>query len=439
MHSPARSTGGFGRVLAVIALLLGLAQPVSAAPNVDALTLATALNFRETFGLSTDDSLVTELESDAGSDRKYSVALTSEERANIDARMGIQENLIPLLEYGRRNSATFGGMHVDQADGGTVHFAFTSDLAIHEAALDAIAPVGARLQVRLVSWTEVQLDALVEKVSHDTKFQDSIGVAVHNTLTDIPHNSVTVVTEPYSADVAKRLRERYGAAVAVVPGAAPTVTACSTRQNCPGPPIMAGINNNWGCTMGFGIWEDGQRRFLTAGHCVQQVKDAYGCPGSFIWYHQAVNLGYCRDESWYDYSPADAGTIGNVSSTILSNRVLYSTQPSWFGIHGTGTAGADWVGMAICQSAQVSGYRCGTITSTNSTPNYGGVHMKWQRRANYLIQVGDSGAPVINSANTNQAEGLQSGRDSLYVAYYSHIGYVLGASGINAAIWTYDS
>jgi hypothetical protein len=65
--------------------------------------------------------------------------------------------------------------------------------------------------------------------------------------------------------------------------------------------------------------------------------------------------------------------------------------------------------------------------------------MKWQRQANYLIQVGDSGAPVINSANTNQAEGLQSGRDSLYVAYYSHIGYVLGTSGINAAIWTYDS
>lgn len=81
--------------------------------------------------------------------------------------------------------------------------------------------------------------------------------------------------------------------------------------------------------------------------------------------------------------------------------------------------------MGVCQSGQTSGYRCGTILSKANTPNYGGVHIRLQRKANYLVQIGDSGAPVISQSYTNMAAGLQSGRDSLYVAYYSHIYYVL--------------
>jgi hypothetical protein len=47
-----------------------------------------------------------------------------------------------------------------------------------------------------------------------------------------------------------------------------------------------------------------------------------------------------------------------------------------------------------------------------------------QRQANYFVQIGDSGGPVVNSSNRNMAVGLQSGRDSPNVAYYSHIGHV---------------
>jgi streptogrisin C len=279
-------------------------------------------------------------------------------------------------------------------------------------------------------------------VSRDAEFDASLGVTVHNTGTNIKDNSVEVYVEPFSAAVVDAYQRRYGPAVVVLPGTAPTVTPCSNRDNCPGPPIMAGVSNDWGCTVGFGIWMDGKRRFLTAGHCVQQVVDAYGWAG-WEWFHQSVSLGLSTDESWFDYSPADAGSMGNVSSAIHSNRVLYTTQPSWFGIHSSQGVGEDYQGMAICQSGQTSGYVCGTIQSTNQTPNYSGVHMKWQRKANYLVQVGDSGAPVISQSNTNLAVGLQSGRDSLYVAYFSHIYYVLAPNGSNggigAAIWTYDS
>jgi hypothetical protein len=166
---------------------------------------------------------------------------------------------------------------------------------------------------------------------------------------------------------------------------------------------------------------------------VQQVVDLYGW-GGWEWFHSSQSLGLSTDESWFNYSPADAGSMGNVSSTIHSNRVYYSSTPSWFGINSQQTAGYDYVGYAVCQSAQVSNYACGTITYKSMTVNYSGTHMKWQRQANYLIQVGDSGAPVISQSNTNHAVGLQSGRDSLYVAYYSHIQYVLAPNGPNGGI-----
>lgn len=134
--------------------------------------------------------------------------------------------------------------------------------------------------------------------------------------------------------------------------------------------------------------------------------------------------------------------MGNVPSSIHANRVLYTTQPSWFGVYSKQSRTADWVGMAVCQSGQTSGYACGTIQSRTATPVYGGVHIQAQRRASYLVQIGDSGAPVISQSNTNLAVGLQSGRDGLYTPYYSHIDHVLapndGTGGIGAALWTYD-
>jgi hypothetical protein len=204
---------------------------------------------------------------------------------------------------------------------------------------------------------------------------------------------------------------------------------------------MAGVSNDWGCTVGFGVWMDGNRRFLTAGHCVQQVVDAYGW-GGWIWFHQNVSLGYSTDESWYDWSYADAGAMGNVGSSIHANRVLYSTQPSWFGMYSAQLRTQDWVGMAICQSGQTSGFACGTIQSRTATPVYNGIHIQMQRKANYLVQMGDSGAPVISQSSPSLAVGLQSGKDGLYIPYYSHIDHVLapngGTGGIGAALWTYD-
>lgn len=446
-----RKAGIFGRerrarylaIVATVVLLVGLATPVQAS-DVDPLALASAMRFREAFGLTTDPETVRTIEISQTTDRRYSVALLPDEVKEMDLRMEIQEKIPPLLEYGRARADTFGGLWVDQSNGGVIHLGFTNDVAAHRHALDKLTPDDAVLIVDEVAWIESQLRDLTDRISRGTDFDASIGVTVHNTVMKTSSNSVDVFIEPYSQSAAAAIREQYGPAVIARPGVSPEVTACYNRDNCPGPPIMSGIYNDWGCTVGFGIWMDGKRRFLTAGHCVYDVVKLYGWSG-WIWMHQSTSLGYSTDHSWFDYSGADAGSMGNVSSSIHSNRVMLSTT-NFYEIHGSqGGGNQDWEGMAVCQSGQTSGFRCGQITSVNTTPYYSkyGVHMKWQRQASYLVQGGDSGAPVISSSNRSLAVGLQSGRDSLYVAYYSHISAVLATNGpnggIGAAIWTYDS
>ena len=406
-----------------------------------ALQVGVAVNFRSTFGYSTEIDLIKALESDADADRKYSVALTADEVADMDRRMAIQAAMEPLIEYAHLSPDTFGGVHIDQAAGGVYYFSFTSGISAQRTVLDAMAPAGADIRYRTVERTEADLDELVFRASRELAFNKSLSIAVLDVATSIARNSVDVFVAPFSDDTAKALQERYGDWIRVLPGRAPEITACSNRDNCDGPPIMAGVSNDWGCTVGFGVHGSSvstNRRFLTAGHCVYQVVSAYGW-GGWTWFHHNTNLGLSTAHSWYDYSTADAGTMGNVSSTKHSRRVMFNATPSWYTTSSKQGASGDAENDAICQSGQTSGFQCGTILSLNSTPCYDNtpgtcsgsdaVHMAKQRKANYFVQVGDSGAPVVSMGNRNKAVGLQSGRDGPNIAYYSHIGHVQAELG----------
>jgi len=425
-HLKRRLVGLLGALLLFLTTTSGLSgvQQDDLATSVE---ISTALNFRAAFGYSTDLSLVHSLARDSASDRSYSVPLTIAEVADMDRRMAIQDAMEPLVEYAHSFPATFGGIHVDQAAGGIYYFSFTSGVEQRQSALEAMAPAGAEIRYRLVSRSEADVDALVDRISRDLEYHKSVGVTVHVVGSDTARNGVDINVEPYSAEVARTMEEHYGDGVRVLPGTSPELTACVSRDNCDGPPIMAGVSNDWNCTVGFGVHAVGSvttnPRFLTAGHCVKQVVDLYGWAG-WEWFHHITSLGLSTGHSWYDYSTADAGTMGNVSLTKHSRRVMYDATPSWYTMSSTQGSASDYQGYAICQSGHTSAFRCGTILSINKTPDYGGIHMAQQRQANYLVQIGDSGGPVVSNSNRNMAVGLQSGRDSLYVAYYSHIGNV---------------
>lgn len=422
-------------------VLLFNTQSVTAVSPVDPQTLDTAIRYRASFGFSTDVALVTALEVDSAADRHYSVALSPDERTEMDRRMRMQELLPPLLEYAQTYPNSFGGMHVDQASGGVVHFAFTGDAATHRVKLEALAaPIGAVVRVREVARTDLELRAFTDEIAQDAGFHRVIGVTVHKTAMNTEMNRVDVFIEPFTEAAALAFAERYGLVAHVVPGLAPQTTWCTTRDDCPGNPIMGGVSNDWGCTVGFGIWMDGQRRFLTAGHCIVDVVKLYGW-GGWTWWHgqftQYTPLGLSTDHSFWNWSAADAGSMGNVPAGVHSNNVLVTTQPTWHNIFSGQPAGnKDWVGMAVCQSGQTSGWTCGQITNVSVAPCYAkyGICLKWQRQANYFVQQGDSGAPVVSQATPTMAVGLQSGMDGPFLPIYSHISQVLQPNGPNGGI-----
>lgn len=406
---------------------LSLANPMS--QTDEALAVAAALHFRAGFGLSTDLSHVTSLVQDPAANRKYSVALSADEVAELDRRMVIQNALEPLVDYARLFPDTFGGLHVDQEAGGVIYFGFTAGLAERSQAIQAMAPPGADIRFVPVERAETELDELVTVILGDQAHQASLEIRVHDVGTNIPENRVEIFVEPYSSEIAAALEQRYEQDVHILPGTAPKVTACASRDNCH-PPVRAGVSNDWGCSVGFGVVEDGYRRLLTAGHCVKQVVTRYGWNG-WEWFHHTQSLGLSADHSWYYDSKADAGTMGRsgLSTTVHSNNVLRTVEPvASYDITSQQGAASDYNGYMVCQSGQYSGFRCGKILSTNRSPTYeDGTRMINQRLADYAVGVGDSGGAVISSSTRSMAVGLQSGMDGPNLAYYSQISLVEAA------------
>lgn len=420
---PAAGARRLAVLLAVALTISNTSAAFGLSPQSDEeLEIAAALHFRAGFGLSTELAHVSALEHDPAADRTYSVPLSPAEVADLDQRMVVQNALEPMVEYARLFPETFAGFYVDQEAGGIVYFGFTTGLAERSAVLMSMAPSGADIRFVDMQRSESQLDALVDVVLHDSEYQASLSIAVHDVGTNVPANSVDIFVEPHSPEVSATLEQRYGPGTRIYPGTAPQLTVCESRDNC-GPPIRAGVSNDWNCTVGFGVVEDGHRRMLTAGHCVDQVVDLYGW-GGWEWFHNTTSLGLSSDHSWYYDSTADAGTMGNVPSTVHTNNVLGTLPYSW-DITSQQSPTVDGYGYMVCQSGQVSEFRCGKILSTNRSPTYqDGTRMIKQRLADYFVQGGDSGAPVISSSNRNMAVGLQSGMDAPNLAFYSHIGHV---------------
>lgn len=421
-----------------LALLTALAlqTPARAAEPSDELTPAMA--FRAAFGLATDVNTVRAIVADAGADRTaFGVALTRDEVAALEARLAVQAKLDDLRAYGLRDDqkATWGGGYIDQANGGVLYLGFTDDPARHANDISQLAPDDIDIRTRQVAHSEVQLDELIAQVGSDLSRFDRLGVRLTSVGKDLVNNRVEIAITPLTDDAAGALRAAFGAdRVAVIQGRPAQLTACSSRDNCIGPPLRGGISTTYGCTVGFMIFEDARYRWLTAGHCTYQNTNWYHSPNFY-------SIGTTRDHSWYDLSQADAGSVGNISAAYMSNRVYY-TASSWFGMYSAQGYNGDWEGQAICQSGRRSGYQCGTITDTNITVPYcddngqNCVRMTQQRQANYFIQVGDSGAPVINRNNTNQAIGVQSGMDAPNIAYFSHIYWAMAK--LKAQLWTQD-
>ncbi|MFE7132648.1 S1 family peptidase [Streptomyces sp. NPDC057638] len=155
-------------------------------------------------------------------------------------------------------------------------------------------------------------------------------------------------------------------------------------------PMIAGGEAIYGggsrCSLGFNVSNGRANYALTAGHCTN-----LGSPWS---------IGPVAASS---FAVNDFGVLYHNNQAAADGRV-YLYNGTYRDITGQG---APFVGQRIERSGSTTGYRTGSVLSTNATVNYGGGLVVYDTiQTNACAQPGDSGGPLFAG---NAALGLLSG------------------------------
>ena len=128
-----------------------------------------------------------------------------------------------LVAYGAEHADQFGGLYIDPPGGTSVVMLFTADLETHQAAVNAILP-GTR--VRQATYTEAQLNALMESLDFEALEADGIGMI--SASVDVIGNKVNLDVKSNDPTVELRLELLHGGMLDVtvfpVPGEWANVT-----------------------------------------------------------------------------------------------------------------------------------------------------------------------------------------------------------------------
>lgn len=422
----------------VLALSPGVAD-AQEPPSPTAAAIDNAIHFRQEFGLNSDLAHVRSVE--AGEDAHqvgYPVPMTADERAAWDRRAQVEAGLEPLLAYGEARPDEFGGLWVDQAAGGIVDVGFVGNAEAHRAAIEALSPEGATLRLHAVANTVGALEALQVAIGDDVDFQKALDIEVQLTYVSVSENRVVVGVSDVRDEVVKAFADRYGeGSVRLFAGGTGEPTGCTSRANCPGPPLRGGISGSYSCSMAYYAVQDNDYRMLTAGHCA----------GLFASWSQNgyVAMGSVVSNSFHQESTADAATIAGTETRARKSNWVYYSASTHTAIQYVQSSTQDYQGQTVCLSARMKDpVRCGQIRSTNARVQLSGVWLNQQRIASYDWVGGDSGGATYNVGLVT-AFGIQSGcldvtGDKVcdrYWATYSHIGRVIAELGGSPYIRVY--
>lgn len=181
------------------------------------------------------------------------------------------------------------------------------------------------------------------------------------------------------------------------------------------------------CSIGFSVTRGATKGFATAGHC-GSAGTSVSIGGVTVGSVQGSSFP-TNDRAWASVRSSDTlvGGVNRYNGTTVAVR-------------GSSESG---LGAAICRSGYASGWRCGTITSTNVTVNYSNGPVYGLRQSSACITQGDSGGSWIVG---NQAQGVSSGGQlnggspgsncsfANPVSYYQRINPLLSAYGLSLVL-----
>jgi hypothetical protein len=395
-----------GVVAAVGLMLAGVADTPGASSEttsgtavaVDRQMIEADLHLRAGLGLSTDRALIEALYAGGTPNRDMGAAFTRSELDEVQERQSLGGDAATIESYvaNRHLEDVFGGTFVDNAAGGRQVALFCDEVAPHRAALIALVPHPARLDVRRCSFSSAHLDDTLAAVSAELLELRAQGLVIQAAWVDVPTNEVIASVSSDVAVARARLGTAFGEVVQVIPAGGLGQLAGGAGVDADTPPFVAGyalLSPLGPCTLGYAVsGYYGATYSLTAGHC-----DDNGMVAPNDHFNGATKVGNtigsvvnsAMDALWmYDTSPRSA--------------LVYTTFPRSLVVHDT-DAGHEQVGYTRCMAGAKSLYHCGTLASTNATvgprPEYPTVVLTHQRLVDDHALRGDSGAPAWHPLN----------------------------------------
>ena len=398
---------GVGRVFLTVGLIASslLVPP----PRMTLASVAlddSARAFRESFGLETDPSILNRESMSAASTDRFGVRVTEAEMADLDARIELQDALLPLVEFVNKNADVLGGVWLDQrsvkheAVVEIARTAYAPDATV--AAAVALAPAGAIVAVTEVKNPLAVLWATVSKVI------DAEDPAINGVELDIPDNRVVVRTATGGLPTSVTDTAAIVTAEAGMPA---TPVSCTPAARCTFLPYRGGLqilDPNpawWQCTSAYwGKQIATQTLFIiTAAHCDH-------APASTDAYRNGIttHLG-----SWNKDSVGGTGCTTTCNTDAFRVLVDASLVPATnrnciYESAGltcrTLTASAIWAnivaGTVVCAATVNSSVICGKVTSIGAatvdfTDTKYGRNITFTKGiwTDFLAQPGDSGSP----------------------------------------------
>jgi hypothetical protein len=425
------------------------AHPIAADPLADGQTgdsgvpLADALDFRATFGFSTDLDTVTATLNDPKADTTWGTPLTVEEAANMAERQRLFLQAETIEGFVDANPGTFGGVYYEQAAGSLVLYIASTPATSKQALAKALSLSPSGLQVKIVSVAHTMSELTTAEDQLVAK-SDELGLKIVGI--DTPRNSLVATLAPGSDARAPALVVDVPVAVTVGEGFRPA----SCWNNC--TPWRGGMNvwdqafpSDGNCTWGFyGSRGSSAKYVISAGHCgkaghVLRIKDP---SNNTIVFTDGI------DENTFDFeldgiSESDAQTAhvkSNANATTPFNRIIGSSSDLNHAITGIKNNSQN-VGATVC----FFGYKshraspCGTITIINLVVEVDraddGKHLRLTnlREMSLPASGGDSGGPVYSGA---LAYGINTGIDTVRSNHliYSMIANVQLNTGTNVCV-----
>jgi hypothetical protein len=169
-----------------------------------------AARLRTEYGLRHDLAWIRQVAADPTAVLDFGVPMLPAETASLFARNDLPDPVRPILDaYGHTDE--FGGLYIDNAQGGVVVLLWTTDPAVHDAAIRPMLPACHPVEFRQVRWSERALRGWQDRISADMDWMTDIAAKAIGVGADTAANVVNIDISSANPDAADLIVAHYAA------------------------------------------------------------------------------------------------------------------------------------------------------------------------------------------------------------------------------------